>query len=101
MAAGSSSCASSSRTTASSTSRRATPARRWAAGTPRRTRPSRTAGAPIYPAREKRTIDAAEWVGPYDDEKLGFFKVAKYYSYPGWWEGNAQLPLPLNLDQWR
>ncbi|MCX7384191.1 MAG: TRAP transporter substrate-binding protein DctP [Alphaproteobacteria bacterium] len=45
-------------------------------------------GAPdIYPALEKGTIDAAEWVGPYDDEKLGFQKVAKYYYYPGWWEG--------------
>ncbi|MDB5935573.1 MAG: transporter substrate-binding protein, partial [Massilia sp.] len=42
--------------------------------------------ADIYPSLEKGTIDAAEWVGPYDDEKLGFFKVAKYYYYPGWWE---------------
>src|SRR5205085_2978990 len=41
----------------------------------------------IYPALEKGTIDAAEWVGPYDDEKLGLYKVAKYYYYPGWWEG--------------
>ena len=48
------------------------------------------AGADIYPALEKGTIDAAEWVGPYDDEKLGFYKVAKYYYYPGWWEGQAQ-----------
>ena len=40
------------------------------------------AGADIYPALEKGTIDAAEWVGPYDDEKLGFYKVAKYYYYP-------------------
>ena len=37
------------------------------------------AGGDIYPALEKGVIDAAEWVGPYDDEKLGFYKVAKYY----------------------
>src|SRR5436309_988469 len=49
------------------------------------------AGGDIYPALEKGTIDAAEWVGPYDDEKLGFYKVAPYYYYPGWWEGSAQL----------
>ena len=57
-------------------------------------------GGDIYPALEKGTIDAAEWVGPYDDEKLGFYKVAKYYYYPGWWEGNAQLSLYVNLGQW-
>ena len=44
-------------------------------------------GGEIYQALEKGTIDAAEWVGPYDDEKLGFFKVAPFYAYPGWWEG--------------
>ncbi len=45
--------------------------------------PQQIAGGDIYPALEKGTIDAAEWVGPYDDEKLGFYKVAKYYYYPG------------------
>ena len=45
----------------------------------------------IYEALEKGTIDAAEFVGPYDDEKLGFVKVAPYYYYPGWWEGSAAL----------
>jgi TRAP-type mannitol/chloroaromatic compound transport system substrate-binding protein len=45
----------------------------------------------IYPALEKGTIDAAEWIGPYDDQKLGFNKVAKYYYYPGFWEGGPQL----------
>jgi TRAP-type mannitol/chloroaromatic compound transport system substrate-binding protein len=62
--------------------------------------PQQIAGGDIYPALEKGTIDAAEWVGPYDDEKLGFYKVAKYYYYPGWWEGTAQLSLYVNLDQW-
>ena len=53
--------------------------------------PQQIAGGDIYPALEKGTIDAAEWVGPYDDEKLGFYKVAKYYYYPGCWEGGPQL----------
>jgi TRAP-type mannitol/chloroaromatic compound transport system substrate-binding protein len=53
--------------------------------------PQQIAGGDIYPALEKGTIDAAEWVGPYDDEKLGFNKVAKYYYYPGWWEGGPAL----------
>ncbi|HEX3862702.1 MAG TPA: TRAP transporter substrate-binding protein [Stellaceae bacterium] len=57
-------------------------------------------GGDIYPSLEKGTIDAAEWVGPYDDEKLGFYKVAKYYYYPGWWEGQAQLSVYINTKQW-
>ena len=50
----------------------------------------------IYPALEKGTIDAAEWIGPYDDLKLGFNKVAPFYYYPGWWEGGPQLDLFVN-----
>ncbi len=57
-------------------------------------------GGDIYPALEKGTIDAAEWVGPYDDEKLGFNKIAKYYYYPGWWEGGPQLSCFFNIDEW-
>ncbi len=58
-------------------------------------------GAPdIYPALEKGTIDAAEWVGPYDDEKLGFYKVAKNYYYPGWWEGGPELDLLIGTKHW-
>lgn len=62
--------------------------------------PQQLAGGDIYPALEKGTIDAAEWVGPYDDEKLGFQKVAKYYYYPGWWEGGAMLHNFVNLQKW-
>ena len=62
--------------------------------------PQQIAGGDIYPALEKGTIDAAEWVGPYDDEKLGFHKVAKYYYYPGWWEGGAILHNFINMDKW-
>ncbi len=53
-------------------------------------------GPDIYPALEKGTIDAAEWVGPYDDEKLGFFKVAKHYYYPGWWEAGPVIHTFVN-----
>ena len=62
--------------------------------------PQQLAGGDIYPALEKGTIDACEWVGPYDDEKLGFQKVAKYYYYPGWWEGGAQPHNLINLAKW-
>ena len=58
------------------------------------------AGGDIYPALERGTIDAAEWVGPYDDEKLGFHKVAGFYYYPGWWEGGPQLSAIVNLKKW-
>jgi TRAP-type mannitol/chloroaromatic compound transport system substrate-binding protein len=63
--------------------------------------PQTIPGGDIYPSLEKGTIDAAEWVGPYDDEKLGFYKVAKYYYTPGWWEGQAQLSAYVNLEQWQ
>jgi TRAP-type mannitol/chloroaromatic compound transport system substrate-binding protein len=58
--------------------------------------PQNIPGGEIYQALEKGTIDAAEWVGPYDDQKLGFNKVAPYYYYPGWWEGGPQLDLMIN-----
>src|SRR6266478_2074610 len=54
----------------------------------------------IYPALEKGTVDAAEWIGPYDDEKLGFHKVAPFYYYPGWWEGTACGSLFINQKNW-
>jgi len=62
--------------------------------------PQQLAGGDIYPALEKGTIDAAEWVGPYDDEKLGFYKVAPYYYYPSWWEGGSTLSFYVNLKEW-
>ena len=62
--------------------------------------PTMVAGGDIYPSLEKGTIDAAEWVGPYDDEKLGFNKVAPFYYYPGWWEGGPQLSVLVNQKVW-
>ena len=58
--------------------------------------PQNIPGGEIYQALEKGTIDAAEWIGPYDDQKLGFQKVAPFYYYPGWWEGGLQLDLYIN-----
>jgi TRAP-type mannitol/chloroaromatic compound transport system substrate-binding protein len=58
--------------------------------------PQNIPGGEIYQALEKGTIDAAEWVGPYDDKKLGFYKVAPHYYYPGWWEGGPQLDFFIN-----
>ena len=62
--------------------------------------PQQIAGGDIYPALEKGTIDAAEWIGPYDDEKLGFNKVAPFYYTPGWWEPSAQLSFYINKKEW-
>ena len=62
--------------------------------------PQQIPGGDIYPALERGTIDAAEWVGPYDDEKLGFAKVAPFYYYPGWWEGGPMLHFMFNQAKW-
>jgi TRAP-type mannitol/chloroaromatic compound transport system substrate-binding protein len=62
--------------------------------------PQNIPGGEIYQALEKGTIDAAEWVGPYDDLKLGFNKVAPNYYYPGWWEGGPQLDFYINSKAW-
>lgn len=58
------------------------------------------APADIYPALERGTIDAAEWIGPFDDEKLGFVEVAPYYYYPGWWETGLAFHAFINREQW-
>lgn len=62
--------------------------------------PQQIAGSDVYPSLEKGTIDAAEWVGPYDDEKLGFYKVAPYYYSPGWWEAGPQLSFYVGIKEW-
>ncbi len=57
-------------------------------------------GGEIYSALDRGAIDAAEWVGPHDDEKLGFADVAEYYYYPGWWEPGANLSFLVNRQAW-
>jgi TRAP-type mannitol/chloroaromatic compound transport system substrate-binding protein len=63
--------------------------------------PQQIAAAEVYQALEKGTIDAAEWVGPYDDERLGLHRVARYYYYPGWWECQAMIHFFFNLERWQ
>lgn len=58
------------------------------------------AGGDIYPALERGAIDATEWVGPYDDAKLGFHKAAKNYYYPGWWEPGASMSVYVGKKAW-
>jgi TRAP-type mannitol/chloroaromatic compound transport system substrate-binding protein len=62
--------------------------------------PQALPGGDIYPALERGAIDATEWVGPYDDEKLGFYKIAKNYYYPGWWEPCSMYHVMVNLEKW-
>ena len=62
--------------------------------------PQQLGAADLYPSLERGTIDAAEWLGPYDDEKLGFVRVARFYHYPAWWEGAASTYFYANLDQY-
>ena len=57
-------------------------------------------GGEIYLALERGTIDAAEFTGPYDDEKLGLAKAAKHYYYPGWWEPGPTLMALVNRKAW-
>ncbi|BAU50408.1 C4-dicarboxylate ABC transporter [Sulfurifustis variabilis] len=57
-------------------------------------------GAEIYTALERSTIDAAEWVGPYHDERMGLYRAAKYYYYPGWQEPGPVLELLVNSEAW-
>jgi TRAP-type mannitol/chloroaromatic compound transport system substrate-binding protein len=58
-------------------------------------------GGEIFQALQTGAIDAAEWVGPYDDEKLGLNKVAQFYYYPGWWEPGTTLEVQINLNEWK
>lgn len=62
--------------------------------------PQQLSGGDVYSALERGTIDAAEWTGPYDDEKLGLYKVAKNYYYPGWWDQGTVISLMINREKW-
>lgn len=58
------------------------------------------AGGEIYTALERNTIDATEWVGPFHDERLGLYRAAKYYYYPGWHEPGTTLEMIINKQAW-
>jgi TRAP-type mannitol/chloroaromatic compound transport system substrate-binding protein len=62
--------------------------------------PAQIAPGDIYTSLERGTIDAVEFIGPADDEKLGFAKIAKYYYTPGWWEGSAMETTLVNAKAW-
>jgi TRAP-type mannitol/chloroaromatic compound transport system substrate-binding protein len=62
--------------------------------------PQQLAGSDIYAALADGSIDAAEWIGPYDDERLGLYKIAKHYYYPGWWGGGPEIDLFVNSKAW-
>ncbi|UXN75325.1 TRAP transporter substrate-binding protein [Devosia sp. A8/3-2] len=62
--------------------------------------PQQLPGGDIYPALERGTIDAAEWVGPYDDERPGFYQIAPYYYYPAYWEGGLTIHFYINKAQY-
>jgi TRAP-type mannitol/chloroaromatic compound transport system substrate-binding protein len=57
-------------------------------------------GGEILGAMKSSAVDAAEWVGPYDDEKLGLHNAANYYYFPGWWESNAMFSFIVNIREW-
>ncbi len=58
--------------------------------------PMLVSGGEIYTNLERGVIDAAEWIGPYHDYKMGFHQVAKYYYYPGWHEPGPALEMLVN-----
>ncbi|MFA7438042.1 TRAP transporter substrate-binding protein [Castellaniella sp.] len=62
--------------------------------------PQQIGAGDIYPALERGTIDAAEFNGPYDDEKLGLYKVAPHYYYPGFWDGTSMQHFFINTAEW-
>lgn len=57
-------------------------------------------GGEIFQALATGSIDAAEWVGPYDDERLGLHKAARFYYYPGWWEPGVTLDMIVNYEEY-
>jgi TRAP-type mannitol/chloroaromatic compound transport system substrate-binding protein len=62
--------------------------------------PQTLPGAEIFRALQSGAIDASEWIGPYDDQRLGLNKVAQHYYYPGWWEGGTGLDFFANARAW-
>ncbi len=59
------------------------------------------AGEKIFAALESGDIDAAEWVGPYEDSRLGLNRIAPFYYYPGWWEPGTTYEIQVNQAAWQ
>jgi len=57
-------------------------------------------GSEIYPSLQSGAIDATEWVGPWNDLAQGFYKITKFYYYPGFHEPGSTLSCGLNKDVW-
>jgi len=57
-------------------------------------------GSELYQSLQSGAIEATEWVGPWNDLAMGFYREAKYYMWPGFHEPNAQLAMGMNLDLW-
>ena len=57
-------------------------------------------GAELFTALQNGTIDAAEWVGPWNDLAFGLFRAARYYYYPGWQEPGSALEGIVNAEAW-
>jgi len=62
--------------------------------------PTNIPGAELFTALQTGTIDATEWVGPYNDLAFGLFRAAKYYYYPGWHETGTGLECMINQEAW-
>ena len=50
-------------------------------------------GGEIFQALQSGAIDAAEWVGPYEDERMNFHTVASYCYFPGWWDPGSSVEI--------
>jgi len=57
-------------------------------------------GSEIFPSLQSGAIDATEWVGPWNDLASGFYKITKYYYYPGFHEPGSTLSCGMNKDVW-
>jgi TRAP-type mannitol/chloroaromatic compound transport system substrate-binding protein len=58
------------------------------------------AGSEIFAALESGEVQAAEWVGPYEDERLGLNRIAPFYYYPGWWEPGTTYEVHIHRPAW-
>jgi TRAP-type mannitol/chloroaromatic compound transport system substrate-binding protein len=62
--------------------------------------PVQMPGGEVFTSMQTGALDAADWVGPYNDLTFGLHKVAKYYYYPGWQEPGAMLEMMINKEKW-